>query len=147
MKYDNLKQDPLWVKDNNQCTVVAVSLLCDISYPEAFQACKVLGNRKAGRGMPRGICQMVMRDLGFKLTQIKTKRESDYTWKMVEDLYPRKADGSQYTPKSIGQLLPDSGRYLLQFDRHVASYIDGKIEDWTNGRQHRIIGIWKVEEL
>ena len=40
---------------------------------------------------------------------------------------------------------PKKGRYLVTTHKHVIAVVNGKIEDWTAGRQHRPIQILEIK--
>ena len=146
-QFDKLSEDPLAKKDRNNCTVMATSLLCDIPYNTAYNACRDVGRRKHNHGMTYGEVNKVIKSLGFKLEEVSTRSRAPWNGnKWTVDFEPRQPNGHGYTCKSIHKLLPNKGKYLLCFRGHVCAYVDGKVEDWTNGRKHRVTKVWKITE-
>ncbi len=70
-----------------------------------------------------------------------TIREMGFKLEFVSNL--RQKSGSRYTPKTIGDRLK-RGYYLCHCKGHIFAVVNGVVEDWTQGRQHRITTAYKV---
>tara|TARA_R110000822_G_scaffold110654_4_gene240923 strand:- start:5196 stop:5810 length:615 start_codon:yes stop_codon:yes gene_type:complete len=110
----------------NDCTVKAAAVVMATTYEDAHNMCMKAG-RKFGKGM------VTYQDLipaikqrGFRVTEIST---------------------SAKTIRTLGRVLPRSGQFLIRVRGHVAGVSDGRVNDWSEGRCHRILNVWRVEEV
>ena len=108
--------------------MVALSILTGRKYPKVHALLKELG-RVDGGGT------YIEQWLGAVPFLGKTLRTRVHN--------PRKDNGGRYTLKSIGKGYP-KGKYLVRVRGHVLAMINGEIHDWTNNRQFRVIGIFRV---
>lgn len=108
------------------CTVKATALACRIPYEEAHAICAEAG-RKPRQGAYTHKIADLLEHKGYR----------------VKRFNPRQPNGSRYTPKTIGKRL-NRGHYMCQVRGHVFAVVDGKVLDWTNGRNHRIERVYKV---
>ena len=109
-------------KEKNDCTVKMTALVLQTSYENAWNITNKLG-RKARKGLQSEIAIFPkFREMGLELTEIVTEAK---TIKTLERLRIR-------------------GKYIIITRRHVLYHENGKTYDWTEGRQHRIIRIYKV---
>ena len=60
-------------------------------------------------------------------------------------LRPKQANGSKYTPKTLAKAYP-KGRFLAFSRDHVFALIDGKVQDWHEGRRYHIINVHQLKE-
>lgn len=114
------------IGERNDCTVKAIAIAGQFEYQKVHSALAARGRRK-GNGTVPLVWERAMRDLGL-------------TW---TETTPRKPDGGQYTMKTIGRVFP-KGRHIVQVNGHVAALVDGEVEDWTKGRQHRVTRVLTV---
>jgi len=115
------------LQEKNDCAVIALSIVMRSTYKEAHQLCASIG-RKNRRGTHTRQTFHAIRAAGFKLEPVK---------RMVQK------NGCKYTPKTIGDKLK-RGYYLCFCRGHVFAVVNGDVEDWTEGRQHRITSAYKV---
>jgi len=112
--------------ENNDCTVKAVAIACQVTYDEAHGYLKSLG-RKWGRGHHwagngHGYTERLDK-LGIEGEEIEFKSK---------------------TVKTLARELT-KGHYMVKVRGHVLAIIDGKVEDWTAGRQHRVLKVMKIK--
>jgi len=110
-------------EENNDCAVKAVSIATGIDYNMVHAIFNKFG-RKDGGGSPRHITESVIEFFNFL---------------QVED-----DSFSARTIRTLGRQLPPHGSYLVFVRGHVACAKDGRIHDWTSGRQHRIVRIVRL---
>jgi hypothetical protein len=110
--------------DNNFCTVVALAVTCGQAFGKAYHTMKRLG-RQDGKGS------------WAVLDGVKTL---GYTAERVEGLYGKQV-------KSLNKLLPRTGMYMVFVRGHVLAVRNGEVVDWTEGRAHRIIRVYKIERV
>lgn len=124
--YEQIKRIAVkYYQDNNMCTVVALTAATGCSYGKAFNIYKKLGRKK--------------RCGTYRDQQLKALDKLGYSLK----------DAPKYC-KTLGkaeELLPSKGTYWLYTRGHVACVVDGKLYDWSKGRRHRVIDIYKVETV
>ena len=111
------------IKDNNNCTICALSTSAGIPYNEAFEIGKAAG-RKTGRGFHTKKLVLTAKKKGISLRKMKHK---PITIQKFLERYP-------------------TGRYLVRRTGHAFAIIDGIIYDHlTNTPLQRIKDSWKVE--
>jgi len=115
-----------YYKDRNFCTVVALAVTCQQAFGKCYHTMKRLG-RKDGHGA-FGVLDGV-KILGYNATRI------DH-----ELVYNRQV-------KTVTKLLPATGHYMVFVRGHVLAVRNGQVIDWTEGRAHRIMSVWKIERV
>lgn len=115
--------------DTNFCSVLAVSVVADISYGKAFHA-----YRREGRRTRCGTHQL-MQHAVLKQFKLKSTLDGDKT--------------RLYSGKTLNNVLMAccrwSGRYLVYVRGHVLAVRDGVCEDWTaEGSRRKVIAVYKV---
>jgi len=113
--------------ESNDCAVVAIAQLLGIPYDDAWKALELQG-RKQGRGA-----------MAYQI--LNALRYLDVKFERVDCLKP---DNSKYTAKTINRKFI-CGRYLLLTTDHAIALIDGKIQDWTKDRHHRILAAYYID--
>ena len=112
--------------ETNDCTVIATAICCRMPYEKAHKLLK-----KFGRGDRKGFCisphLSAVKHAGFK----------------VDKSNPVQPNGSKYTAITIGNKLK-KGYYLLTSDGHAFALVNGSIENWVDGRRHRITAAYKI---
>ena len=114
------------MRERNDCAVKALAIAAEKPYEEVHALFKRLG-RKNRRGTPL-------------YTIVRAAREYSPNV-LYTDI--RKPCGGKYTARTIGEALP-KGKYILHYNGHVAAMVDGMVEDWTDGRCHRVIAVIKL---
>jgi hypothetical protein len=117
-------------KEENDCAVKAVAIVCNATYEEAHATLKRLG-RRDGRGTPMDVIMAAVKALGCHVT------------------YNGKHDhrGVNCGRRTINSLrLPEGGkgRWLVLTRNHILAVVDGKVMDWTEGRRHQARLAWEV---
>lgn len=111
------------MRENNDCSVKAVSILCDVPYKVAHKALQSVG-RKNRKGALSLMIEVAIEKLGFTVEEVTTYSST------------------------IAQLESDpnvqKGYYYALVKGHIASVVNGRVEDWTRGRRHRIVTVAKV---
>lgn len=125
-KYNEARKESNYIRENNDCSVIALSMVYDKSYSEIHRLLSHLG-RKQGRGFNT-------------ITAIKTLGRAS------KPIYPKQPNGSLYTIKTIVDILP-VGKFLIFTKGHVLACIDGEIYDWTEDRKHRVIKVIEIDKI
>jgi hypothetical protein len=114
-------------KETNDCSVIATSIVCRTSYKDAHEICRIHG-RKPRCGIYEDQILEGVKALGFDVVPVKNLLQKN---------------GSQYTPKTIGNKLK-RGYYICMTHGHVFAVVNGDVEDWAHDRRHRIYAAYKV---
>lgn len=110
-------------KDNNNCTICALSTAAGIPYTEAYRIGKEAG-RKHGKGFYTVKLMNHARKNGIEFRKIFT---SGLTIQKFIKKYP-------------------TGRYVVNRSGHAFCVIDGVIYDHLKNKpMQRIVGIWRIE--
>lgn len=109
------------IGERNDCAVKAVSISTGVPYALTHAAFKRNGRRNRC-GTQRHITMNVIDQLGFKVVPV----------------YPQGR-----TVKTVARELV-GGDFLVTVRGHILAVKNGKVEDWTDGRQHRVREVYKV---
>lgn len=113
--------------ERNDCSVKAVSIAARVPYNVAHDALAFFG-RQNGRGV-------------YMATALEAVKKLGCTFET--DKQPRQSNGSRWTAKTIGLGYP-RGYFIVEFRGHVAAMINGVVQDWTDGRRHQVICVYRV---
>ena len=109
--------------ENNDCSVKAVSIACDVPYRVAHKALKKYG-RQSRRGSRLPMIYASCEILGFKMEKVA------------------------HIAKTVGQLPRDphtqNGFYMAHVSGHILAIVNGKVEDWSEGSKRIVRGLYKV---
>lgn len=133
MTYDELNQSSLRNNENNDCTVIALSVATGLSYEKCHRAMKQAG-RKDGRGASLFQMKRAAKKLGFHMINIPT------FYKKI------KSENNNHRPsnRTIERWLSQDGHFILSYCDHVAGVRDGKVIDHTAGRKNVVEKIFVV---
>ena len=129
VRYEKVKAASIQKKERGDCTVKATAMAARMPYNEAHALLEALGRKKRS-GFPFGLVAIQLRAIGFRVTETK----------------PEQKNGSKFTAKTIGAHCK-SGYYVAKSRGHVFPVINGQVYDWTFGRKHRVIRLWKFEKI
>ncbi len=126
-------------RDKKDCTVVMVSVVCDIPYQEAFKLLKEAG-RIDGKGCGSAIYNAVIRQQGFKLERLTNTKRQNFVRDGIRPL----------AAKTVRTIERELARYwggqkvYINVNRHILAWDGTECVDWTVGRQHRIESAYLV---
>lgn len=131
MEFETLKKRASEHGETNDCAVVCLAALLggdDIAYDLAHCHLKEWGRVKHQGMYMRDIVKAI-EDAGIPLEVYGPHQFKARTPISIErDPFFRK------------------GHFVIEFRAHVAAVIDGKVVDWTEGRRHRIMRVFKVRK-
>jgi len=108
--------------DAGFCSVIALASVADISFGKA-RAIMAKQGRKERQGALLPWITKAVESRNLKCTAIPVQSK---------------------TMKTITREL-SQGKYLVFVRGHVAAVVDGVINDWTEGRAHRIVRVYKID--
>jgi hypothetical protein len=150
-KFDNMLRESALHFEINDCTVIALAIAAEISYEDAYKTCWNRG-RKARTGMMTRKHIQCFLDLDLPVYEVLRMRGKQTLYRIryseailnVSALYNEK--NKQYTANTITDICKPDKKYVAYTRDHVLA-IDNKIvQDWTNGRKHRIISLFQIGE-
>lgn len=109
------------IAERNDCAVKAVAIATQTPYDEVHMLYRDRG-RKRGRRTPMKLTHEVLAELGA-------------------DALP--TDRKAATVATVPRAYP-SGSYLIRTSGHILACVDGKVEDWTAGRRHRVLEVLRI---
>lgn len=121
---DSFTSQEIERKEKNDCTVVALAHMCDISYEKAYKYLELHG-RKKEKGM---FFERFISKMGYKL----------FNKKLIK--MPKFNTLNQFLEANL------NGNYLVMVRGHVFVVKDGKIFD-THIKNYRIINIYLIKEI
>lgn len=125
--FSMVTEDSERFNEKNDCAVKAVALATGKPYADVRARMMRIG-RRPKKGTPIWVTEAVLREYGYKM--------------VLETRFPHAR-----TPITAARTMPKRGVYLIRTRRHILCYRAGKIQDWTDGRRHRITAIWKIVRL
>lgn len=126
IKYNSCLKVSNAMHDNNSCAVIALATATQTPHKQAYKTLEKLG-RKHKDGTYTHQSLNAIEQLGFK-------------YERVNDDYP-----TAKTPISAVKVLPKNKTFMVRVSGHIFTIRNGVVEDWTDGRKHRIIDIWEVK--
>ena len=127
MNYEEMQKESELHGETNDCAIKAIALAAGISYADAAAELKRWGRKHRRGASLNSIHQIMAQTYKCKLVKI--------TELAVQ--YGR-------TIKTLGKVLPSDRIFMIFTAKHVLCYKNGKIEDWTEGRLHRIEDVYEV---
>lgn len=128
MNYEKANRISDEMGETNDCSVKALSIVCDKPYRMAHDALRKLGRRNHTGATG--------------LTLIAAIQQFGFTVSQVQGDSPNKFGG---TVSTLTRRLPSKGTYFAIVRGHVIAVRNGKVEDWTAGRRHQVKVVFKVE--
>jgi hypothetical protein len=134
------------------CAVIALSLLTKLSYSDT-EALLAKHGRKLNRGTPIDVIYKVLADLSpcdyqFDSYLYDIEKSSKYRNEMLRDFWSEYGNMSGVIGMTISRLARvrklQKGKYLVLTRSHALAMIDGEVLDWTKGRRHRVVAIYKI---
>ena len=134
------------------CAVIALSLLTKLSYSDT-EALLAKHGRKLNRGTPIDVIYKVLADLApwdyeFDSYLYDIEGSSQYRNEMLNDFWSKYGNMSGVIGMTISRLARvrklQKGKYLVLTRSHALAMIDGEVLDWTKGRRHRVVAIYKI---
>lgn len=129
LSYATIKQDSKSRGERNDCVVKALALVTGKSYDECHRALRINGRRNRGYTY-RHTTEAAIEQLGYK-RELVTRSVIGLRQPTVNQ-FPRIAG-----PKT----------YMVFTARHALAYVNGKVEDWTAGRRHRVKEVWALSPI
>lgn len=114
--------------DKRCCGPIAVAIVCGVTGRRAQNAMALFG-RQRGRGSQTYQILGAVKAFGFEVREL-TKHPITKC----------------KTVRTLGKNTPKRGTFLVFTARHVLAVKDGVVQDWTDGRLHRITAIYRVEK-
>jgi len=127
-RFRDLQNEGTDLYESNDCAVIAVAAVLNKSYREVHTVMKANGRRNR-KGTPWGISWRTLKHFGFKAVPVK-KPVGCKTMTSA----PRALRRAGYGKKNL----------LIAIRRHVAAFVDGEVQDWSQGRRHHIRSIWEI---
>lgn len=125
-RYEKLLEVSQSINEANDCAVKAVAISASADYKYVRSLFRKHG-RRDGHGTTQRSIYGVVGELGMQL----------------ELFSPRQPNWSRYTMCTIGKFC-SQGRWIVLTAGHAAAVVDGTVEDWTAGRRHRVIEVFRV---
>jgi len=130
--YKDIREDARDYREGNDCTVVAVSVVCGMEYAEAHSLLKAAGRRK-GKGLHEKYYHSVIRDQGHTIDRIT-----------INGWNRNKIQHRQLISKTVRTVERELAQYyggqivMIKVRGHVLVWNGTEIVDWSAGRMHRI---------
>lgn len=126
--------------ETNDCAVVALSILANVSYEVAHAALAKAG-RKSRSGTYMGTMFAALRALGCTITRVDPMKivnqypHPHYNLKNMTTHHPVRFSG-------VFQHL--EGKFLMVTASHVAALVDGRLLDWSQSKAMRVEALYRI---
>ena len=119
---DVVEEAPFQNQERADCAVRAVTAVTGRPRATVYDHF-IRGGRRPGRKSPNGLAEKVTRQLGFVLEPWEVKAR---------------------TIRTLERELPAKGAFLISVRGHLLAVIDGQTRDWSSGRTHHILDVWRI---
>ena len=126
MNFQKVKTAQVANRETNDCSVKAVSIACDVSYSVAHKALRLQG-RPNGKGVNMLQIIRAVVSIGYSMERVVFRAKTVATIGRDSNLY--------------------NGYYIANVRGHVAAVVNGKVEDWTDGRRHKLLAVYKIKPV
>lgn len=118
------------LNEDNDCSVKALALVCEITYQEAHALLAAEG-RKSRNGTPFAYTRAALESIGFKAILIN---KNDIICQ-YPGIHSTALKGiTSYHPARFPDVWKNGKKYLMATRGHILAVIDGKTHDWSAGR-------------
>ena len=121
-----------YLSDKGCCALVATAVAFDIDFKESQQWYDRAGRRRRRGTTVRQITTVVNKLKISKGVNVEQELPSIYT------------NGKTMTAGNCIKYLDNNCNYIALTSGHALGIREGKVEDWTAGRRHRITKLYKV---
>ena len=118
MRYSTVHRDAKISGHRRACVAISASIVTGIPIKKILKEAERVG-KQARYGMTAHQKKLMYDKLNLTMQPIEFTGKTARTFKADHDC-------------------------IVSFRGHVAAYKDGRIEDWTNGRQHRVLGAYRL---
>lgn len=127
MDFSSLQEASKAHGEKADCAVKAVAVAAGVEYGVAHNLLKKHGRKDRSGTYFDETTRPAMGELGFELV--------DITYSVV-------SRGAK-TVRTFGRM-GLAGTFMVRTRRHILAAKDGKVIDWTDGRMHRILAVYRV---
>ena len=144
--------------ENNDCSVIALAIVANVDYDYAHEALKLCGRRDRQGTFPNMFERALELIGGHYVARevFMPKRDAEAILRHKDEvepqeLYPNKPYktinhwvGYTMTVNRLEDYVDPRKRYVASTRGHVLAIVDGKVQDWTGGRRHRVLNLTEV---
>ena len=151
MTFEELESVGNGRNERNDCSVIAVALTCNVPYEYAHEALREAGRRDRGT-VPNWVILQAINSIGGTIGKsyiFELEKNSDGR-KTGEVVNPdgqvvRYIVNHAVTCRTIEKYADPDKRYLVFVRGHVLAVVDGKVQDWTEGRRFVVRSMMEVK--
>lgn len=137
-KFEMICNDSRSYNERNDCTVKALAIATGIDYLDAHTALK-----KQGRGDRQG-CMKPQQEKALNSVGYSIERLARYKLTPSGRRCGVMKEYRGKTMTTVAKYLDPSKVYWIYTSGHVAAVVNGKVEDWTEGRRHRVLDVCEI---
>lgn len=138
--YRDLRIDSRSLQENNDCAVIALAAVANVSYSDAHKALAAQG-RKNGKGTYVYQTERALAMFGKRLKRINIK---DYIFTNYPNHFKRIPNITTHHPRRFKKAFNPSKRYLFRTERHILAVVNGEVNDWTINRSMYVTELYEV---
>jgi len=138
-QYLEVRKGSFGKNENNDCAVVAVAIVCGVSYDVAHAELKRCG-RKDRQGTYNSITQQAVKNLGKELKFIPS-HEFIRTYPGV---HSKLRHVTTHHPRRFPKSFDKSKTYLWSVRGHILAVKDGTVIDWSINKAKHVYSIYEV---
>lgn len=141
------------MNERKDCTVIAVSIACNVSYQVAHKALKVAG-RRSRCGCKLSVTKKAIKALGYKIRQWSQKEmrammvsyglSPSKTVRHITTHHPRQVSQTEQVAavwqETHNNMIFVTAKHMLAFKDHVVS-------DWSINKALYVQRIWEIDKI
>lgn len=134
--------------DNGYCAPLALAVAAQVPFKKAHHVCRAHG-RKTGRGTDIQIIRAALKDMGFVTKQVAINekyRFSLFTWFTGDNITKLEEEFPTVKTATSCTKLPKDKLFLVLVRGHIFTVKGGEVQDWTEGRKHKVILVMEIEK-
>ena len=137
--YSNMRAQSCAMNENNDCAVVALAIVCNVSYAVAHAELKKLG-RKDRKGTFFHHTAQAVKNLGKSLQYVSARSFID----TYPGVHKNLKHVTTHHPRRFNKCFDPSKTYLFQTRRHILAVKNGETKDWTVNKAKQVVAIHEV---
>lgn len=129
--FEECVTDSAVIGETDDCSVKAVAIAARVSYSNAHKVLKACG-RKNRKGASTGTISAAMFLLRAEMRSVDMNQ-----LRMINHY-------RTLTVNNVVKYLRSDASYIMYTRDHVVAVRNGKVEDWTAGRKHRVLSVHQI---
>ncbi len=137
--YTEIRKSAFGKNETNDCAVVAVAIVCGVSYDVAHEELSRQG-RKHRKGTYFSQTQAAIKNLGKQLRFVPSQ---DFI-RTYPGVHAKLKHVTTHHPRRFAKCFDKSKTYLFQVPGHILAVKEGVVVDWSINKSKQVHSIYEV---